>query len=732
MYFHEKKSKSGKVLQLLQSYRNAEGHPRHRVVTSLGNAKIEKNLLEQIALGVERKLCGQLEFDLIKYSKESRKWIEKIVRLIERKGSDDTIQINQVAKDEPEQGKSELVDGVNLNKIEHTHSSSLGPALLGLQAWKELKLDYKLQKLGFNESQRKTAAATVISRLIEPMSEHAMLENLESSSLPDLLGYDLTRGVKDRFYRVSDKLMSNKIEIEAHIRKCQQEHFELDRTILLYDLTNSHFEGACLSNPKAKRGKNKQKRNDCNQIVVGMIFDENGFELAHETFVGNLNDSKSLPEMVKRMEEITVREPLLEAATKSLVIVDAGIATKNNLDELRRAGFSYLVNDSRRGRKKYQSEFKEKGFQLVEGREGKSQVEVKRIEEELNEPKKSEDNKSPKKPKAIKETQNNKSKEEPKTTKETYDSKSKEGPKIIKQTQENKFNEEQKIITDNQDSKLKEVAMLTEETHDSELKEEAKLTEVTQASKPKKESVVLCRSGARKDKENAIITQAENRFLEQLERLKKRLESGRLIDPDKIQRAIGRIISKNPRVSHYYSVQHKIIESKATPPETKYSLEYKRDEDKYHLNEELLGCYVLRTDIMDFTASELWSLYMTLSYAEEGFEILKSDLGLRPNFHQIENRVDGHVFITVLSYQLLRFILHTLKLAGDNRCWLTIKRILESHCYSTIIVPSKNGIVHRLRKAGQPESAQNEIYKHFNIPKMNKLPHTKVKIVVEP
>ena len=122
---------------------------------------------------------------------------------------------------------------------------------------------------------------------------------------------------------------------------------------------------------------------------------------------------------------------------------------------------------------------------------------------------------------------------------------------------------------------------------------------------------------------------------------------------------------------------------------------------------------------------------MTLSYAEEGFERLKSDLGLRPNFHQIENRVDGHIFITVLSYQLLRFILHTLKLAGDNRCWLTIKRIMESHSYTTIIVPSKNGIVYRLRKPGIPEFEQNEIYKHFNITDMNKLPHTKVRIMVE-
>jgi hypothetical protein len=640
MYFHEKRSASGKTLQLLQSYRNVEGKPRHRVVVSLGNAKIEKKWREEIALGVERKLSGQVEFEIIKYSKESTKWIEKITRQIDRQGCDETIKVRQKNKKETEQEELELIDGVKLNKVEHTHTTSLGSALLGLQAWKGLKINEKLKELGFNEAQSKTAAATVISRLIEPMSENALLENLENSSLPDVLGEDLIKGSKDRFYRVSDKLLSNKVEIEGHLRKHQQEHFRLERTILLYDLTNSHFEGVCLSNPKAKRGKNKQKRNDCNQIVVAMVFDENGFELAHETFAGNMNDSKSLPEMVKRLKEMTISEPLLEEATKSIVIVDAGIATKKNLKVLREAGFNYLVNDSRKGRKKYQSEFKQKGFKIVEGRDDKALVEVKTIEEELKE------------------------------------------------------------------------------------------SEEAQDSKQKKEQVVLCRSGARKEKENAIITQAEKRFLEQLEQLDKRIERGRLKDPNKIQRSIGRILSKNPRVAHYYRVQYKKNEINSTEQEIKYSLEYKRDDGKYHSNEELLGCYVLRTDLMDLTASELWQLYMTLSYAEEGFEILKSDLGLRPNFHQIENRVDGHIFITVLSYQLLRFILYTLKLAGDNRCWLTIKRIMETHCYATVIVPTKNGIVYRLRKPGQPELCQMEIYKHFNID-MNKLPRTKVRIVVE-
>ena|GEM_PF-1761062 len=59
-------------------------------------------------------------------------------------------------------------------------------------------------------------------------------------------------------------------------------------------LTNSHFEGLCASNPKAKHGKNKQYRNDCRQVAVGIAFNEHGFPLSHETFEGNMGDTKTL------------------------------------------------------------------------------------------------------------------------------------------------------------------------------------------------------------------------------------------------------------------------------------------------------------------------------------------------------------------------------------------------------------------------------------------------------
>jgi transposase len=91
--------------------------------------------------------------------------------------------------------------------------------------------------------------------------------------------------------------------LEAHLRERTQSLFNLDRRILLYDLTHSYFEGEALANPKAQRGKSKEKRDDCPQIVVGMVFDREGFELAHRVFEGNQSDGKSLVAMVGELEQ---------------------------------------------------------------------------------------------------------------------------------------------------------------------------------------------------------------------------------------------------------------------------------------------------------------------------------------------------------------------------------------------------------------------------------------------
>ena len=649
MYFRRKRTPSGQVLQLLESYRNAEGEPRHRVVLSLGNAAVAEKHWKEIAAVVEKRLYGQPELFPAEHPAEVMEWADTIVRRVDLGGRWQPLSAvraggNGRGEDEP----AELtVDGVRLEKVGHTDTASLGPELVGWQVWNELGMEGLLERLGFNEAQRQAAAASVLNRLVEPVSEHKVREWLKTSALPEVVGEGVLRGGKDRFYRVSDRLLEHQERIEAHLRHEQRRAFSLERTVFLYDLTNTYFEGTAKGNRKARRGHSKHKRDDCPQVVIGMVFDQEGFELAHQVFEGNRNDSTTLVEMVRSLEGVVKEERDLFTAGKPLVVVDAGVATRKNLRRLRKSGFDYLVNDSRQGRISYREAFSEReGFGRIEGREGKGAVEVRMIRDPAANP-------------------------DP------------DGGEAEKEGEE----------------------------------------ETAGAA----DWLVLCRSEARRGKEQAIRSKAEERFLEAVGRLGKRVESGRVKQKEKIERAVGRLGAKHPRVGRFYTIE--VEENERAPgagegseaPLPSYRVSWRRKETLYQEQEELLGCYVLRTSKEGLDAEQLWGLYMTLTRAEDGFRALKSDLGLRPNRHQTEDRSDAHVFISVLAYHLLHHILYTLRGHGDTRSWATLKQVLKTHCYTTIVLPTNRGETHRIRKAGEPDERQKAIYRRLGVT-WNKLP----------
>jgi transposase len=658
LYFRLKRNPCGQCLQLLEAYRNAHGNPRHRIVVSLGNASIAEAEQPAIARAVELKLHGQGELVAAPLSVQAQGWVDTILRRIDRQGGSHPAP--PAAR--PTTAPGEILEAVLVDQVTHTHTSPLGPTLVGLAVWHHLGMPRVLDQLGFNPAQAQAAAITVIHRLVSPGSERALLEWLPDSSLPELLGLSLTDGIKDRFYRVSDQLLKQQAALEKHLRDRQGELFCLDRTILLYDLTNSYFEGEAEGNPKAQRGRSKEKRHDCPQIVVGMVFDRRGFELAHKTFAGNQSDGQSLVAMIGELEAMMAKQALPLTSAKPLVIVDAGVATRQNLRLLRRKGFHYLVNDSRRGRSRYREQFAQKGeFQPIARREGKPAVKVRRLVDPY--PPEETPEESPDSPAA---------------------------------------------------AATPPASLAT--------------SEASGASSPQKEAVadppdelILCQSEGRLQKETAIRSAAETKYLAALGKLGQRVATGKLKDPAKIQRAIGRLQQKHPRVQRFYQVTFQAGEPPQRPP----GVQWTRLETPYHEDEQLLGCYVLRTNQGGQTAEQAWELYMTLTQAEAGFRAIKGDLGLRPNHHQTEDRVDGHVFISVLAYHLLWFILQKLEAAGDSRCWQTIKRVLQTHAYTTILLPTKGGKLYRVRRAGEPEECQKSIYGTLNVDWHN-LPQSKV------
>jgi signal recognition particle-docking protein FtsY len=202
MYFRTKSIKGSQLVQLVHSYRNSDGLPRQRVIASLGDAKLPEAKKSLIASAVERRIHGEGDFFDSSLSPEASAWVDRIVQLAGR---------SQAARPVPQA----TVDGVILDSIETTDVVELGPELVALKAWEELRFTPMLEALGMNPSAIATAQLMVSNRLIEPLSEWALIDWSHRTALPELLDIRITKSAKDRLYRTSDDLMALRKDIES-------------------------------------------------------------------------------------------------------------------------------------------------------------------------------------------------------------------------------------------------------------------------------------------------------------------------------------------------------------------------------------------------------------------------------------------------------------------------------------------------------------------------------------
>lgn len=221
------------------------------------------------------------------------------------------------------------------------------------------------------------------------------------------------------------------------------------------------------------------------------------------------------------------------------------------------------------------------------------------------------------------------------------------------------------------------------------------------------EVYILCLSEGREEKDRAIRVKQEERLIKDLERLKERVEKGHLKKTEKIHQAIGRLQERYPRVARYYRIQYQ------GEPQI---LSWQEDLEKKAIAEKLDGSYVLRTDRQDLTADEIWRTYMLLTRVEAAFRSMKSPLMERPIFHHLKHRTQTHIFLCVLAYHLLAAIEKRFLDQGIHTSWWSIRQQLSTHQVATIVLPTNNGMVLRIRKGGTPEPDQKKIYEILKIP----------------
>ena len=503
---------------------------------------------------------------------------------------------------------------VLLNKVRLERTRQFGSCWLGLQLWKRLQLDQFFE--GAVDEQEadvpwsRVAAVLAINRLCAPGSELAIEERwYPSTALDDLLGIEEGKINDTRLYRCLDRILPHKTKLERHLKQRYGELFGAEFDVLLYDLTSTYVEGVAEKNPMMRRGYSRDHRPDCEQMVIALIVNSEGFPFSYETFDGNRADVSTMETILRMVER-------KYGKARRIWVLDRGIVSEENLRAIRTRGGQYLVGTPRRQMKQFEEELLKDDWTQV-----RPDVEVKKV--------------------AIPQGE------------ETY---------------------------------------------------------------------ILCRTAARQEKEKAIRNRFSARLENALQRLTKTIETGRLKDRNKMERRLGRIQANHPQVNDLYDMA-----LRDTPEGMRLQWSIKEDRKLWRRVRE--GAYMLRTNLPAGPAEELWSRYMQLTEAEASFRALKSELSIRPLFHQLEPRVKAHVMVAFLGYALWVTLKHLLKRRAAIIPRPSVSRVTDAQPFSAIkalallstlqsadiILPTTDGREIRLHRITEPTAEQKALLQQLGL-----------------
>ena len=503
---------------------------------------------------------------------------------------------------------------VLLNQVRLERTRQFGACWLGLELWRRLGLDRFFQEaVDRHEADvpwSRVAAVLAINRLCAPGSELAIEQRwYPSTALDDLLGIEEGKINDTRLYRCLDRMLPHKTKLERHLKQRYGELFGAEFDVLLYDLTSSYVEGAAEKNPMMRRGYSRDHRPDCEQMVIALIVNSEGFPFSYETFDGNRADVSTM-ETILRMVERKYGQ------ARRIWVFDRGIVSEENLQAIRKRGGQYLVGTPRSQMKQFEEELLKDDWTRV-----RPEVEVKKV-----------------------------------------------------------------------------------------------------AIPQGEETFILCRTSGRKEKEKAIRNRFSARMEDALKHLAKTIEGGRLKDRNKMERRLGRIQASHPQVNDLYAVA-----VQDTPAGVRLHWTIREDRQAWRGLRE--GAYMLRTNLQAGTAEELWTSYLQLTEAEASFRALKSELSIRPLFHQLEPRVKAHVLIAFLGYALWVTLKHLLKrraaivpqpsTSGVNNAQplsaMKALALLSTLQSADIVLPTTDGREIRLRRITEPTAEQKSLLRQLGL-----------------
>jgi transposase len=218
-----------------------------------------------------------------------------------------------------------------------------------------------------------------------------------------------------------------------------------------------------------------------------------------------------------------------------------------------------------------------------------------------------------------------------------------------------------------------------------------------------KEVFVLCRSQARRDKEHAMHERFERRIEEGLASLERRLERAHQADKSQVERQIGRLLGRNGRAAGMFEIR---VEEVDREGRMGLRLVWSRREGVRRWSELSEGCYILRSNVTDWSAEDLWQSYIQLTEAEAAFRIHKTDLCLRPIWHQKPERIKAHILVCFLAYVLWKTLAQWCKRAHLGTEPRKVLDELQKIALVDIVLPIRSAAPIRKRCIARPTPHQ--------------------------
>ncbi len=232
--------------------------------------------------------------------------------------------------------------------MKHLWSLQIGAEHLCVETMRKLRLGEALGELGFTNEQAALALTQIAIRAVHPASEYATAQWIKPhSDVCRLTGYDVDKITKDRLYQSAIRLYDVREGLMRHLSRWTKELFGYDDSLILYDLTNVYAEGGYDDSKWWDYGRSKEKRDDCKLLVLALVVNRHGFPKHYQLFEGRMQDCDSF---VRIIDELDAHMKSL--GVSPIVVMDAGIATAENLDLLRNRRYKFLCV-SRSSRKAY-------------------------------------------------------------------------------------------------------------------------------------------------------------------------------------------------------------------------------------------------------------------------------------------------------------------------------------------------------------------------------------------